>query len=199
MRLTHSGRGTNFSEILIEIYTFSLKKVHLKLSGKRRPICLGLNVLSLNVLTMMICGMVCQITENATCFKELHTTRMAYVYWHVSNLPLSCWHPMYDGDMGVACDDWCWWFANSNNSSLFHMHTSSRFSFEMLSADNVIFLLYRDPCFSQYVGFKNQFITAQIKHDILCYEIIGFPRVRMICLMTLNGMESRLSAESSIP
>ena len=87
----------------------------------------------------------------------------------------------------------------SNNSSLFHMHTSSRLSFEMLSADNVIFILYRDPCFCQYVGFKNQFITAQIKHDILCYEIIGFPRVRMICLMTLNGMESRLSAESSIP
>ena len=38
--------GTNFSEILIEIYTFSFKKMHLKmLSGKWRPSCLGLNVL----------------------------------------------------------------------------------------------------------------------------------------------------------
>ena len=38
--------GTNFSEILIEIYTFSFKKVHLKMSsGKWRPFCLGLNVL----------------------------------------------------------------------------------------------------------------------------------------------------------
>ena len=37
--------GTNFSEILIEIYTFSFKKMHLKmLSGKWRPFCLGLNV-----------------------------------------------------------------------------------------------------------------------------------------------------------
>ena len=37
--------GTNFSESLIEIYTFSLKKMHLKMSsGKRPPFCLGLNV-----------------------------------------------------------------------------------------------------------------------------------------------------------
>ena len=39
---------TNFSEILIEIQTFSFKKMHLKiLSGKCRPFCLGLNVLNL--------------------------------------------------------------------------------------------------------------------------------------------------------
>ena len=39
--------GTNFSEILIEIDTFSSKKIHLKmLSGKWRPFCLGLNVLT---------------------------------------------------------------------------------------------------------------------------------------------------------
>ena len=37
--------GTNFSEILIEIKTFSFKKMHLKMSGKWRPSCLGLNVL----------------------------------------------------------------------------------------------------------------------------------------------------------
>ena len=39
--------GTNFSEILIETHTFSFTKMHLKLSsGKRRPFCLGLNVLT---------------------------------------------------------------------------------------------------------------------------------------------------------
>ena len=38
--------GTNFSEILSKIHTFSLKKMHFKmLSGKCRPFCLGLNVL----------------------------------------------------------------------------------------------------------------------------------------------------------
>ena len=38
--------GTNFSEILVAILTFSLKKMSLKVSSaKRRPFCLGLNVL----------------------------------------------------------------------------------------------------------------------------------------------------------
>ena len=38
--------GTNFNEILIEIQTFSFKKMHLKMSSaKWRPFCLGLNVL----------------------------------------------------------------------------------------------------------------------------------------------------------
>ena len=35
--------GTNFSEILIQIHTFSIKKMW---SGKCRPFCLGLNVLT---------------------------------------------------------------------------------------------------------------------------------------------------------
>ena len=39
--------GTNFSEILIGIQTFSFKKIHLKISSaKWRPFCLGLNVLT---------------------------------------------------------------------------------------------------------------------------------------------------------
>ena len=38
--------GTNFREILIEILTFSFKKMRLKVSSaKRRPFCLALNVL----------------------------------------------------------------------------------------------------------------------------------------------------------
>ena len=39
--------GTTFSEMLIEIHTFSFKKINLKMSsGKWRPFCLGLNVLT---------------------------------------------------------------------------------------------------------------------------------------------------------
>ena len=38
--------GANFNKILIEIHTFSLKKIHLKMSGKWWPFCLGLNVLT---------------------------------------------------------------------------------------------------------------------------------------------------------
>ena len=40
--------GTNFSEILIKMYTFSFKKMHLKMSGKWRSFCLGLNVIQIS-------------------------------------------------------------------------------------------------------------------------------------------------------
>ena len=47
--------GTNFSEILIKILTFSFKKMRLKVSsGKCRPFCLGLNVLMAIVWTWLI-------------------------------------------------------------------------------------------------------------------------------------------------
>ena len=40
--------GKNFNEILIEIYTFSFKKMYLKMSsGKCRPSCLALNAFNL--------------------------------------------------------------------------------------------------------------------------------------------------------
>ena len=42
---------TNFSEILIEILTFSFKKMHLKVSSATwRAFCLNLNVLSISYL-----------------------------------------------------------------------------------------------------------------------------------------------------
>ena len=41
--------GTNCNEILIEIHTVSFKEMRLKMSGKWRPCCLGLNVL-MNIL-----------------------------------------------------------------------------------------------------------------------------------------------------
>ena len=45
--LLFGSLGTNFNEIWIEIYTFSFKKIHLKMSsGKWRPSCLSLSVLT---------------------------------------------------------------------------------------------------------------------------------------------------------
>ena len=42
--------GTNLSEILIEIHAFSFKKMRFKISsGKRRPFCLGFNVLTVYI------------------------------------------------------------------------------------------------------------------------------------------------------
>ena len=47
-KLLFGPPGTNFGEILIEIHTFSFKKMHFKMSSvKWRPICFGLNVLNM--------------------------------------------------------------------------------------------------------------------------------------------------------
>ena len=69
---TNAGRllieplGTNFSEILIEILTFSFKKMHLKVSSaKWRPFCLSLNVL--RDLTVGRCESVASALENDGC------------------------------------------------------------------------------------------------------------------------------------
>ena len=64
---------TNISEILIKIYTFSLKKMHLKMSsGKRRPSCFCLNVLKLACLAI-ICPPFCLNTINTTTLSEINS------------------------------------------------------------------------------------------------------------------------------
>ena len=51
--------GTNFTEILIKIYTFSFKKMCLKISSaKWRPCCLGLNVLSAHITEWLLVDIV---------------------------------------------------------------------------------------------------------------------------------------------
>ena len=53
-KLLFGPPGTNFSEILIEIHTFSFKKMHLKMSsGKWRPFCLSLNVLNIRLSSLL--------------------------------------------------------------------------------------------------------------------------------------------------
>ena len=64
--------GTNFSEMLIEIHTFSFKKIHLKMSsGKWRPFCLGLNVLSYRVLANTPATSVTMASADAISKKKL--------------------------------------------------------------------------------------------------------------------------------
>ena len=47
--------GTNFSEILIKIDTFSFKKMHLNMSSaKWQPFCLGHNVLTMRWTLMWL-------------------------------------------------------------------------------------------------------------------------------------------------
>ena len=68
--------GTNFSEFLVEILIFSFKKMRLKVSSaKRRPFCLGLNVLNtlpLEEFTVPYCepGWQCTLHQYSEHFLE---------------------------------------------------------------------------------------------------------------------------------
>ena len=77
--------GTNFSEILIEIDTFSFKKMHLKMSsGRWRPFCLGLNVLT---VPLVYHGKMHAVISG--CAKKRHTVKcLTY-----SRTPVSTYAP----------------------------------------------------------------------------------------------------------
>ena len=76
--------GTNLNEILIEIHTFSLKKMHLKnSSGKWRPSCPRLNVLSIFIMdSAVICIYQMDIANNITTICK--TCRCCWQIIHLS-------------------------------------------------------------------------------------------------------------------
>ena len=88
--------GTNFSEILIDIHTFSLKKMHLKMSSvKWRPSCLGLNVLAMflvHICQWIILKFVCYWKDKSRLTFSSHKSHkyeIVYLeiqcFWHISN------------------------------------------------------------------------------------------------------------------
>ena len=74
--------GTNVSEMLIEIHTFSIKKIHLKMSsGKWRPFCLGLNVLRWDRMSVMSHQINDDFTIYSTVSSCVHKHIKAQRYW----------------------------------------------------------------------------------------------------------------------
>ena len=73
--------GTNFNEILIEIHTFSFKKMHLKMSSaKWRPFCLGLNVLSRHKLKNVTAVGLLQANISPMWYEWENTMYMMWVF-----------------------------------------------------------------------------------------------------------------------
>ena len=69
--------GTNFSEIVIGIQTFSFKKIHMKMSSaKWRPLCPGLNVL---------------IVLRWDWVLVIYKYHTALLHCHWSNHTFACW------------------------------------------------------------------------------------------------------------
>ena len=101
--------GTNFSEILIEILTFSFKKMRLRVSSaKRRPFCLGLN--GLTSLVKEATWEICTKEQNT---RQSHKNMFVYLMedsW-LSPFELSCWGWWIIDEIVPWQVIWCdtWW------------------------------------------------------------------------------------------
>ena len=104
--------GTQFSEILSEIHTFSFKKIHLKMSsGNWRPFCLGLNVL----------------TYTHPCLSVSQNTQANYgQYMADSRFVPSQW------EIALLCNDISHWLGASLESALKYHVTQSTWMMQLL-------------------------------------------------------------------
>ena len=103
--------GTNFSEILSEIHKFSFTKIHFKMSsGKWRPSCLGLNVLTCH---QIYCGInFCHIDKECATECSCNACPVTEKHEGISLLPWLC--NVYfippiapNASYSVTAGDWC--------------------------------------------------------------------------------------------
>ena len=147
--------GTNFSEILIRIQTFSFKIIHLKVSSEKwRPFCLGLNVLKATTSLMHVgitrLQWVQSCVKSVTCWNGWHILLILvlYLWGTAANMFIDFWRkyssnkknviqcPHHDSDALVRpvwCQlHWCHWFPWPQASS--HIHDSRIHDFRVTMA-----------------------------------------------------------------
>ena len=97
--------GTNFSEMLIKIHTFSFEKIHLKMSsGKWRPFCLGLNVLMMKSQHLHI------VADNvlvASCYQQATSHYLNHCWLIISGFYVwySHFHEYHDIHMKIISSE----------------------------------------------------------------------------------------------
>ena len=118
--------GTNFSEILIGIQTFSLKKMHLKMaSAKWRPFCLGLNVLTHRGLMMYVSmdwAITCSSNGSLPCSAPIHypNNYSVVVKWNLE----SKFQEDFNQSVGIIIK--CWTFCSGLNMlKMCNLHSSA--------------------------------------------------------------------------
>ena len=110
--------GINFNQILIQIHTFSFKKMHLKMSSARwRLFCLGLNVLS-NALVIGHRCRLCKclsvnVTENISTIGVGSDFNLMFKWWHTALKPqvlisnnVLCVHIIKTNNSGRVSEIW---------------------------------------------------------------------------------------------
>ena len=86
---------TNFSAIRIEIHTTSVKKMHLKMSGKLAPFCVSLIVLTQVEDSLTLCKNRMKILHNdvtiSKCFPTLLTSNVENFSISLRTNPVELW------------------------------------------------------------------------------------------------------------
>ena len=100
--------GTNVSEILIEIYTFSFKKMHLNISfGKWRPFCLGLIVLK-RVPTCAFLPVARDVNDYVLSHRSRHKQRVPLPHMCHKAIIVPCPHTYHIVDPKIRAGQAYW-------------------------------------------------------------------------------------------
>ena len=142
--------GTNFSEMLIEIRTFSFKKIHLKMSsGKWRPFCLGLNVLRTDILhctrsqvTKALWAHNSNLVKICVALMGKMTIRSGHNFAHVKTTDLS-WHANLWSD---------WIRIIIKAGKIFKIEIMSSYTFKNWVTDCMHAYIYIHTCISLYIS-----------------------------------------------
>ena len=98
---------TKFSEFLIEIHIFLFNKMRLNMSGKRRPLCFGLNVLITWTVVIVASRVLNNVTKVITAINTV---------WHIRRSAICCWWELIMRFIGtVSCN-----FHNRDSNHLWH-------------------------------------------------------------------------------
>ena len=162
--------GTIFSEILIEIPTFSFKKMHLKMSSaKWRLFCLGFNVLKEGLGVTWI-SLFCQDVTHPCQFQSVRS-KLRYAVVHLStNIPtltkglshygfgriihaVSCICTNIYNRVGICnANKWC------NNSGFYHITVYGGTMFKIWQRQHQAIYIYRNHNISKIPA--NAFLGA---------------------------------------
>ena len=129
--------GTNFSEIVIEMCTFSFRKMHLKMSsGKWRQLCIGLNVLNINIK-----GVLC-LASGARCLSMQHSISLVNCNWY---------------DFRIACERVMSLRTNQVGNKSLHLKTNMQSSFLLFWSNTLNNVRY-----SCLYGDELKFVTKRL-------------------------------------
>ena len=121
--------GTNFSWILSEVYTFSFKKIHLKMSSRKwRPFCLGLNVLNVTIAQIKIKEQGCIRPWICVCMWQIYLNDFKWAHPTITEIT-TVWNQQTNCDIsafyGISHRQWPTNYTNADSLYMYHCNKTN--------------------------------------------------------------------------